>query len=181
MWEAICSGLQPQPWHHDIISNEQSPWNANIWCWKSQKLGSWTVRNLLHNYLIQWFMRWWQCLVVLNLEIMSYVCSICISQCLQLFTLNTNQQDPNVLLSLIHTYRNPGFLLFSMWWVLQLPFLYNRTQHTHLQKNPTWRSPYLRPSASWLQSRPLYLFVCIEGLPGIRKTFVINTIWMYHS
>ena len=40
MWEAICSGLQPQPWHHDIISNEQSPWIANIWCWKSQKLGS---------------------------------------------------------------------------------------------------------------------------------------------
>jgi hypothetical protein len=73
MREAICSGLQSKPWHHGIISNEQSPWIANIWCWKSQKLGSWTVSNLLYNYLIQWFMRWWQCLVVLNLEIMSYV------------------------------------------------------------------------------------------------------------
>ena len=87
MWEAICNGLQLKPWHHGIISNEQSSWIAIIWCWKSQKLGSWTVSNLFYNYLIQWFMRWWQCQVVLNLEIMSYVCSICITQCLQLFTL----------------------------------------------------------------------------------------------
>jgi hypothetical protein len=60
-------------------------------------------------------------------------CSLHITQCVQLLTLKYLSARLEYLALLIHTQGNPGFLLFSMSWILEWQCPYNQTLHIRLQ------------------------------------------------